>query len=620
MTEAAIGKAVIQAEVDGSGVDAGVSAAKRSLASLGTAAAAAGRQASAGLDAIGAGGQQAAGKLDAATARMVAAIQRQTVAVSAGAKSNASYFEGIASQRGANLQVLGPYIQQLKQAEAAAEAAAVSQRKISQGADLIAGLQAQVGAIGKTRFELLELKAAQLGIATQAAPLIAQLKAANAPLGQLGATGAATAQQLRQVAPQVTDIVTQLAAGQSPLQIFIQQGGQLKDVFGGAAPAARALGGYLLSLINPLTIGAVAAAGLGYAWYKGAQEGKQFNEVVILQGNSAGVTTSQLREMARGIAAITGTEGAAVETLVTLAREGKLTGDQLQRIGTIASQLDRVVGKSVAETAKEFASLKDAPVEASLRLNQQYNYLTASVYAQIKALKDQGRETDAARLAQDAFAGALESRLPALAANVGLLGKAWRGVADAAKLAGDFMLSIGRSPELQDRIESARKNAASLREQIASREARGLATGNLPAMATAAESLVASLTKQLDLGTANAATSEKQLKSVEARAKWDQLTESSLTKQQKLAREIAQARETAAKAGVSDAELSKQLANIREKYAESDPFNAGIEKLKQSLTLREQLTRENIEKIQYQYRTGALSQITAIRMVSEEEI
>ncbi len=621
MTEQVIGKAVIQAEVDGSGVDAGVAVAKRHLADLGTSARAAGQAGAAGLAAIGTGAEQAGGKVDVATKRIISAVQQQTAAVAAGAKGNADYFASIANQRGANLQVLGPYLQQLTEAETKAKAAAAAQRQLTEGRDFIAGLEARANSIGKTASQLAELKAAQLGVTAQAAPLIARLRDAERPLGQLGVTGAQTAQQLRQVAPQVTDIVTQLAAGQSPMLIAIQQGGQLKDVFGGVGNAAKALGGYLLTLITPLTVAAATLAGIAYAYYRGSQESKQFTDLIVLQGNSAGVTTSQLRGMAQAMAAAgNGTQGAAVDALTTMASEGRVAGDQLLRLTTIASQLDRAVGKPLADTAKEFASLKDAPVEASLRLTQQYNYLTQSVYNQIKALKDQGRETDAARLAQDTFAGAMESRLPALTANVGLLGKAWQGLTGFIKGAGDAMASIGRSPELQQQLQAAQRNAASLLDQIASREDRGLATGNLAEKAAAAQSLVDSLREQLKMGEAVAVQSAAQVKSVEAQAKWDALVEASLTKQEKLQRALAIVRETAKKAGLSELETEQQLARTRAQYAETDPFNAGIETLKQNLALRELLHRDSIEKIQSTYRLGAISQLQSIELVSNADV
>lgn len=66
----------------------------------------------------------------------------------------------------------------------------------------------------------------------------------------------------RQLPMQFTDIVTALAAGQPPMMVLLQQGGQLKDTFGGIGPAAKAMGGYILGMLNPVTlaVGGVAAA------------------------------------------------------------------------------------------------------------------------------------------------------------------------------------------------------------------------------------------------------------------------------------------------------------------------------------------------------------------------
>ncbi|MCG2942418.1 phage tail length tape measure family protein, partial [Escherichia coli] len=42
---------------------------------------------------------------------------------------------------------------------------------------------------------------------------------------------------------QFTDVATQLAGGQSPWLILLQQGGQVKDSFGGMIPMFRGLAG-----------------------------------------------------------------------------------------------------------------------------------------------------------------------------------------------------------------------------------------------------------------------------------------------------------------------------------------------------------------------------------------
>jgi phage-related minor tail protein len=106
---------------------------------------------------------------------------------------------------------------------------------------------------------------------------------------------------LRGVPAQFTDIVTSIAGGQKPLTVFLQQGGQLKDMFGGAGNAARALGGYVVGLINPFTLAAAAAGALGVAYYQGSKEADALARAIIMTGNAAGASVGQLQDMARAV-------------------------------------------------------------------------------------------------------------------------------------------------------------------------------------------------------------------------------------------------------------------------------------------------------------------------------
>ena len=76
--------------------------------------------------------------------------------------------------------------------------------------------------------------------------------------------------------------------------VLMQQGGQLKDMFGGIGPAIKGVGSYVLGLINPFTLAAAAVGVLGLAYYKGSQEQDEFNKSLILTGNQLGTTSGQL--------------------------------------------------------------------------------------------------------------------------------------------------------------------------------------------------------------------------------------------------------------------------------------------------------------------------------------
>ncbi|WP_417726175.1 phage tail length tape measure family protein [Roseovarius sp.] len=85
---------------------------------------------------------------------------------------------------------------------------------------------------------------------------------------------------------QGNDVFVMLAAGQNPLTLAIQQGTQITQVIGplGAAGAFRALGGAVLAMLSPInliTIGALAATATLVNWFTSAsEEGESFADTV----------------------------------------------------------------------------------------------------------------------------------------------------------------------------------------------------------------------------------------------------------------------------------------------------------------------------------------------------
>ncbi|WP_330508166.1 phage tail tape measure protein [Pseudomonas putida] len=267
---------------------------------------------------------------------------------------------------------------------------------------------------------------------------------------------------LRGVPAQFTDIVVSLQGGMNPFTVLLQQGGQLKDMFGGIGPATRALGGYITGLINPYTILAGAVAGLGIAYYKGSQEADEFRKALVLSGNAAGSNAGAMADLARQISTTVGTTGAAADALAEVANSGKIAGDSFGVVTTAALQMKDATGRAVEETVAEFVKIGKDPVAAARELNDQYNFLTASTYAQIAALKEQGDTVGAVKLLTETYAQTIEDRSKEIVENLGWIEKGWRGVWGAAKGAADAALSFGRTKGLSDQLEEARSQLASL--------------------------------------------------------------------------------------------------------------------------------------------------------------
>jgi lambda family phage tail tape measure protein len=266
----------------------------------------------------------------------------------------------------------------------------------------------------------------------------------NSDLGKTGMTAKATAAALRGVPAQFTDIAVSLQGGQAPLTVFLQQGGQLKDMFGGVGPAAKALGGYVLGLVNPFTVAAAAVGVLGLAYYQGSKEQDAYRLSLVTTGNAVGTTTLALSEMAKRVSGTVGTTADAAAALAQLAGTGKIASSSFEQIATSAIAYEKATGKAVSETIAEFVRLADDPVKAVAELNNKYNFLTASVYEQVRAAQEMGEKEAAAAIAQEAYAKALGERAATMKTNLGSLERAWNDLAGAAKSGWDAILNVGR--------------------------------------------------------------------------------------------------------------------------------------------------------------------------------
>lgn len=284
------------------------------------------------------------------------------------------------------------------------------------------------------------------------------LARANDSLTRTGNTAKQTANALRGVPAQFTDIVVSLQGGQQPLTVLLQQGGQLKDMFGGIGPAARALGSYVLGLVNPFTVAAAAAALLALAYKQGSDEASGYTKALIVTGNQSGQTADSMAALAKQVSAITGTTGAAANALTQIAATGVIASNQFKNIAIAAVAFESATGQAVEETVAQFQRLAEDPAKASAELNKQYNYLTASVYNQIRALQEQGDTVGAANLAEETYANALQSRSNAIKQNLGSIESAWNVIKSAAKGAWDEMLAVGRSQTIDEQISSLQKD------------------------------------------------------------------------------------------------------------------------------------------------------------------
>ncbi len=319
--------------------------------------------------------------------------------------------------------------------------------------DFLNSLKNQTEIIGKTRTEILELKAAQLGVSQQAAPMINKLKEQEKAFMNGSITIGQYKQAMRQLPMQMTDIVTSLASGMPVWMVMIQQGGQIKDSFGGVGNSLKALA----SLITPARVAmfgfAGAAAAVALAAYKGSQEFGEYNKQLILTGGYAGRTAAQLDALARSLSGNGITQYGMADTISKVVGSGAFSGRDVDMVSKTAAAMEKAVGQSVDETIKQFQRLQEDPVKAVTELDKSLHFLTATQLEQITTLQTQGKEQEAAKMAMESYANAMDERTKQIKENLGTLEKAWQWVGNEAEKAWDKMLNIGREKTLEQQIQ-----------------------------------------------------------------------------------------------------------------------------------------------------------------------
>ncbi|EOC6882014.1 phage tail tape measure protein [Escherichia coli] len=285
---------------------------------------------------------------------------------------------------------------------------------------------------------------------------------------------------MRTLPAQFTDIVTQLAGGQNPFLIMLQQGGQISDSFGGPlslltllkeellgirdasesseeslsdtanalAENARNAGelGRFMSVARVAAGGGVAVlAALAAAAWQAEQADRALLRSLILTGGAAATTTAELWKMAGVISDEAGGGiRQAAENLARLAESGKYTAGQLRIMGETSQRWLQTVGDDAGKVEKAFEGIAADPVKALASLNQQYNFLSVSQLRHIDELERTKGKQAAVTEAMSLFADVMNARLEQLDKAATPVEKIWDDVktwtSDAWAWIGDHTL------------------------------------------------------------------------------------------------------------------------------------------------------------------------------------
>ncbi|WP_404695279.1 phage tail length tape measure family protein [Raoultella ornithinolytica] len=396
------------------------------------------------------------------------------------------------------------------------------------------------------------------------------LEKTQAQLGKTGQSAAQTANAMRMIPAQMTDIAVGLSTGQSPFMVLMQQGGQLKDMFGGIGPAIKGVGSYVTGLISPFTLAAAAVGILGLAYYKGSQEQDEFYKSLVLTGNQVGKTSGQLADVAaRAAIAADSNTGKAASTLNQLVLSGKVAGDSLERVTTAIVKTSDATGIATEKLVGDFNEIATDPVEAITKLNDQYHFLTLATYNQIKALQDEGNQQEAARVATDAYANTMQQRANDIHENLGLLESAWDSLGKTAKGAWDAMLNVGREQTLADKLVTLNENIAEAQKGQAE---GGFWNGfnarfsNLPEMLKQRDAIQSQITAEDTLNGILSDHDKAEQKRIKTQQEADRANQQYLSNAELRIKKIQQQNEFLKSGAITADQYAKNVSRINEMY------------------------------------------------------
>ncbi|HEK0415911.1 TPA: phage tail tape measure protein [Proteus mirabilis] len=226
---------------------------------------------------------------------------------------------------------------------------------------------------------------------------------------------------------------------------------------------SKSLAGRLQGIANSFNMGSLVRGGIwggitagltGVAKlaYDAEREFSQFNKQLILTGNYANKSASQLNEMARTLAGGGITRGEMALSISSVVGTGVFSNNEISRVSKAAAQMNYITGQAIDTTIDQFKRLQDEPLQISLELEKANHHLTASQLEKIRTLELQGNKTEAAKLAIDAYAQSINDGANDISDSLGFLESAWINIQREAKKAWDAMLDIGRDKGVTEKL------------------------------------------------------------------------------------------------------------------------------------------------------------------------
>jgi lambda family phage tail tape measure protein len=342
-------------------------------------------------------------------------------------------------------------------AEAATNGSNVSARAIN---NFVSQLARTADQAGKTRAELLQMKAAQLGIADSVSGYVSQIESASKATHEFSLNSSGARREL---------LVLAHEASQGNWTRFAGSLGVLGE-------RTDALGAIMSTTGVGIGLFAAALAAAAVDIYKVTSAIAELDKASTVTNGYLGLTNDQLSTMAQQLA---GANGGLVETSATMAaliRTGHASAASLAELTGVVTQFGKDAGMSADKAAEAFVKMLDDPKKGMEDLQAQYHMFSAAQVSVIDGYIQTGDTAKATQAFIDAVAESQHRMATQGQEEVGLLTRLWLSFSDAAKQAGDNFDRMGVEATNAEKLTDALTRQSAAQRNL--QQAKAMPFGN----------------------------------------------------------------------------------------------------------------------------------------------
>ncbi|MGG1947050.1 phage tail length tape measure family protein [Trinickia sp. NRRL B-1857] len=331
-------------------------------------------------------------------------------------------------------------------AEAAQNGSNASAKAIS---NFVSQLARTADQAGKTRAELLQMRAAQLGIADSVSGYVQQLDEASKHTHEFSLNSSAARREMLVLAHEAS------------------QGNWTR--FAGSMGVLAERTDALTLLLSPLGLGlgatAAAAALVAVEIAKGHEQVEAFNRAISSTNGYVGLSAAQMAEMSNGLVLTTAHLSSVREAMAQVAATGAFTADDLQLATRAALAMSSDIGIGTDKAAESLSRVQENVLEWVQKYQQAHHAFSAAQVEEIDNFVKQGDTARAVKAVMQDLSSAHEKMAADAEKSVGYLAWLWNAAAYSIDFYKSKLQNLG-VPDSVDkqvgdqfaRVEAAQRN------------------------------------------------------------------------------------------------------------------------------------------------------------------